>query len=295
MKNENEINLYYVEEIQNIVHTILYTAWIRDESPVSILLIGPSGTGKSKLVVSFSSPCFHETDSVTSKGLFDIALEDKDKKLIRYILIKDFNGTLSRKSSTLDGTLANLLSFTSDGTTRVDDGRSDKICLHDPIGIITAATTEIYKKNARRWYELGLRRRILPLFYRYCPATIMKLQSLAARDKIHSSFVEASVFHPGIEKESSKLITIPDSIQDRIIPMSVMLASFMGKDSKYDKEKKALVWMTREMVPISPQVTLKIIARANALKNKRSKVDNSDLEFLANFLSFCDPENPRQL
>jgi len=145
-QNGNNPDLYCVEEIQKLLEVIFFTAWLKDENPVSVLLIGPSGTGKSKLICATESPCFLRTDSITSNGLFDIAQRDTSN-VIKFLLIPDLNGTLSRRPTTVESTLANLLSFTSDGTVRVDDGREGKVCKHRPIGLITAATTEIYKKN----------------------------------------------------------------------------------------------------------------------------------------------------
>ena len=287
-------DLYCVEEIQKLLEVVFFTGWLKDENPVSLLLIGPSGTGKSKLICAKESPCFLRTDSISSNGLFDIAQRDHANTL-KFLLIPDLNGTLSRRPTTVEATLANLLSFTSDGTVRVDDGRGEKICKHRPIGLITAATTEIYKKNAKRWYNLGLRRRILPVFYRYSPATLQKLQRLVSQNKIHSSIPDGAKFNEKMEKQEPISVSIPDKFEIEIMMMSTALATFMGKDAVTDRIHKRTYWESKEVVPISPQITLKNLARAHALNAERRAVNQSDFDFLGSFLGFCDPENPRQI
>src|SRR6266404_4853411 len=139
--------LYHMEPLEEIIDTILFTSCIQGENPVSIIIVGPSGIGKSAAIVRYESKALLKTDSISSKGLYDIANQDKEK-LLRFLMIPDMNPTLSRRSSTVQSVLANLLSFTSDGTIRVDDGRETKECKHDPVGIVTAATDDIYGQQA---------------------------------------------------------------------------------------------------------------------------------------------------
>jgi hypothetical protein len=179
-------DLYFIEPLQELIETVLHTACIRDENPISIICIGPSGIGKSMLLSRYLSPALTHSDSISSQGLFDIALRDP-KNEIKFLILPDINPTLSRKPSTVQNTIANLLSFTADGTIRIDDGRQAKDCKHAPIGILTAATPEMYARQAKKWFALGLRRRIIPIFFDYTYRTVAKLQEMVRKDKIHST------------------------------------------------------------------------------------------------------------
>lgn len=292
-----ERKIFFVEMLDEIVRTVLYSAWIEEEVPISILLIGPSGVGKSMMLTRYSCPFFVRTDSISSKGLYDLAKKDEQNTL-RYLLIPDMNPTLSRKPSTTEATAANLLSFVSDGTVRVDDGREEKTCKHRPVGIISAATTEVYRKQSKKWFALGLRRRIIPVFYEYADSTIDKLQDLVSDSKIKSSLPQAIPLmngKNGLEKMKSSRPFIPKEIQDKIKIKSEKFSTMLGKDTTYDKGKKKHFWFVQTIIPISPQITLSNLARSHALMNHRAAVNNSDYDFLCNFLDFCDPERPKAI
>ena len=280
--------LYHIEPIQEIIETVLYTGCLREENPVSIIIVGPSGIGKSMMLSRYQNEALHHTDSISSQGLFDIAKKDEKGK-VRFLLIPDMNPTLSRRASTVQSTIANLLSFTADGTVRVDDGRNEKSCSHAPIGLITAATEDIYNKNAKKWFALGLRRRILPIFFKYSFDTTRKLQELVRQDKIHST--QPMPLRIALVKQARPVI--PLEIEASIEGVSWKFSTLLGKLFAHEGEIKK--WYVREVVPISPQVTLKNLARAHALRDNRPTVDEKDYGFLCRFLDFCDPEHPKEI
>lgn len=292
-----ERKIFFVETLDEIIRTVLYSAWIEEEVPISILLIGPSGVGKSMMLTRYSCPLFIRTDSISSKGLYDLARKD-EQNMLRYLLIPDMNPTLSRRPSTVEATAANLLSFVSDGTVRVDDGREEKTCKHRPVGIISAATTDIYRKQSKKWFSLGLRRRIIPMFYEYADSTVDKLQDLVSENKIKSSLSPSIPImngKEGLEKMKSSRPFIPKAIQDKIKIKSEKFSIMLGKDTFYDKAKKKNFWFVQKIVPISPQITLSNLVRAHALMNHRAVVIEKDYDFLSMFLEFCDPERPKAI
>lgn len=284
----NPEGLYFLEPLSEIVETALYTAFIREEIPVSLIAVGPSGTAKSKLLKTFSSDAIHTTDSVTSQGLWDIVQRDsKNEK--KFILIPDINPTLSRRTSTTQATIGNLLSLCGDGTVRVDDGRGDKICKHDVMGLLTACTPEIYHKHAKQWFALGLVRRVIPIFYTYSEQTQTELQKYVRDGRIHASFLTPRIIKfPPLARPTINSV-MPFEFETR----SVKFAHNLGKLSFWEKGIKK--WTMREVVPISPHVTIRTLAMAHALRRNSAVVEQKEVDFITNFLSFTDPEKPRQL
>lgn len=280
--------MYCLELIQEVVETVIYTGWIRNENPVSIIIIGPSGIGKSMMLSRYQSDALRHTDSISSQGLFDISSHDP-KNEVKFLLIPDMNPTLSRKPTTVQSTIANLLSFTSDGTVRIDDGRVNKDCKHNPVGIVTAATEKIYSAQAKKWFALGLRRRIIPIFFRYSSATTMELQALVREGKIHSTFPPFTL----LDTISPASPTISKENHLRIETIANKFANLLGKLA-YIKNAKTK-WYTEEVVPIAPQITLINLAKAHALRDKRGTVNDVDISFLAGLLDFCDPERPKEI
>lgn len=282
--------IFLLEALTEIVETVIYTSCLPGETPVSIILVGPSGTAKSLILKSYASDAIHVTDSITSAGLWSIAQNDH-KNERKFILIPDINPTLSRRSSTKDATVGNLLSLTGDGTVRIDDGRGDKICKHSPMGLLTACTPEIYHRNAKQWFALGLRRRIIPVFYRYTKETEDKLQDRVRNGDIHTKQEEPKKLilkdygKPGITPEQASLLQVKGS----------QLAVNLGKLKDFNPIKGTLKWELREVVPISPHITMRLLAMAHAIRRNSARIEQQELEFLARFISFTDPEFPRQI
>ncbi|SRR6266436_1226643 len=282
-------NAYYLESIQDVLLTLLYTACIKGAVPVSAILVAESGTAKSKLLQAITGTCVHSTDSFSSTGLFDITKNDTKNDLY-WLIAPDMNPTLSRRSATVEATAANLLTLTMDGTCRIDDGREDKIAKHTPMGFLSAATPDIYMKQAKKWLSLGLRRRIIPLFYEYTQSTIEKLKAMLREDKISGSGFPPLNFE--IVGHFKPLIT--EAISFHIEAKGVQLSQNLGLQRFKDEEGK-IKWYVRNIIPISPITTLRTLARAHALKEKRTEVTVKDIEFLGDFLDFTNPSSPKQI
>lgn len=269
--------------------TLLYTASVKGAVPVSGVFVAESGTAKSKLLQAITGKCIHQTDSFTSTGLFDLTKNDTENKLY-WIVTPDMNPTLCRRPATVTATVANLLTLTMDGTCRVDDGRAEKTAKHSPMGFLSAVTPDIYNKQAKKWLSLGLRRRIIPLFYEYTQSTIEKLKAVLREDKISGAQFPPLRFE--INGQYKPLIT--DAISFHIEAKGVQLAQNLGVQRFKDKEG-AYKWYVKNIVPISPIATLRTIARAHAIREKRTEVSVRDIEFLGEFLDFTNPSSPKQI
>ena len=281
--------LYYLDALAEILETAIYTMVVKDENPSSLIFVGPSGAGKTKLLKRYDEPYIHITDSITSNGLFDISKKDQANRK-KFILLPDINPTLSRRSATMTATIANLLSVTSDGTVRTDDGRGEKICKHSPMGLLTGCTPEIYEKNAKAWFALGLRRRIIPIFYQYTMETEAALQSHVRNGKIHSQPLEIKKLKmPAMNRRPA----ISENISLQIENLSEKLAGNLGKLSFLEKQIRK--WYVKDIVPVSPHVYLRTMAMAHAIRANSSVVRQKEVEFLISLVSFTDAESPKQI
>jgi hypothetical protein len=156
------------------------------------------------------------------------------------------------------------------------------------MGLVTSCTPEIYEKHARQWFALGLRRRIIPVFYTYSYATKVELQGLVREGKIHST--PATRIPLKFKPQPARPI-IGNEEAEQIEKHSSTLAFNLGKLSFV--ENKVRKWHIKEVVPISPHVTLRTLAMAHALRRDSGRVGKEDLEFLVQFIEFTDPEKPR--
>lgn len=280
---------YLLDGIQELLLTILYTAAVRDAVPVSLVLVADSGTAKSKMLQAIHGESVHQTDSFTSAGLFDLMKEDRDSKL-RWIVTPDLNPTLSRRQATVTATVANLLSLTMDGTCRVDDGRAEKVAKHTPIGLMSAVTPDIYQRQTKKWLSLGLRRRIIPVFYQYTQSTIEALKKQVREDNIsQSDFPKITFCYNGANKPK-----IGEKEAYQLEAYGIQFTSNLGISRGKD-DAGNIKWYVKNIVPISPIVTLRTMARAHALKDNRAEVGEEDLKFISSFMDFTNPAMPKQI
>lgn len=305
------------EQLCEILETALFSAHLTNTIPISLMLIGPSGAGKSKLVMQYQNAAgCHVTTDVTSMGLQELLAKDI-QGAIRFIIIPDFNLVLSHRHSTLQLTIGNLLSMTSEGTVRIDDGRANKETKHNPIGIVSAMTRDMYAGIGKKWIALGFNRRFLPINYDY---------GLRTREQVQRSI--AGGMTTMLQLAEKKLV-IPDRLVDvqidsinstRILTYSNDLATNIGwvgintrskgrkpkpgempqqspqqrnTGDQHDFRPRAI--FTGKQIEFSPHIVLRTLARAHALRSNRETVTEDDLEFLMKLIQFTRFDQPVQL
>jgi hypothetical protein len=288
------MSIMKLDIVQEILLTTIKTADIKNSIPLSLILVAPSGEAKSSLLKQHRGECIHLTDGFTQAGLWDIISADKDNK-VKYIIVPDINPTLSRQPKVVEAAVANLLTLTFDGTIRMDDGRREKLMSHEPIGFIGAVTPEMYNKYAKKWLALGLRRRIIPIFYEYSESTTWELQQLVAQGVIHRRDDTPKITHNSASRKVDPVIE--DKEASDLIALSSTFSILLGKTAmpKREKDKRTLEWIIKRIAPIDPHLTLRSLVRANAFRHGRGKVNQEDIQFAVEFLNFCDPEKPRQI
>lgn len=277
-----------VQPIENILCAIVGTAFADDSVPISCMIVAPSGAGKSRTIIRFDTPYIMRCDDLTSSGLMDILTRDAENK-IKFLLIPDFNPILSHKASVSNLLLANLLSVTQDGTARIVDGRGNKEVKHKPVGIITAVTFDMFARYSRKWHELGITRRILPIHYTYSLRTIQLAQQLIREGKINGNNQAISMRdykHTKVMLETSLAMEI-QSLSDRL---ALNLGQFirMNRGNRTPTQGDSLL-------PMAPHVVLHSIARGNAIRFNRHYVNRADVDLVTEFVSFTDMVNRRQL
>lgn len=292
--NSNEALIGF-EPLIEIIETTLYSAYLSDTIPQSSILIGPSGGGKSKGIIQYkdTNGC-HLTSDVTSSGLLELLGNDHAGK-INFLVIPDFNVVLSHKASTLQLTIANLLSATSEGTVRYDDGRQKKEAKHTPVGIVTAMTRELYEQVAKKWSVLGFQRRFLPLYFEYGLETRLKIQSSIARGT--TTFLQLAA-RSIVAPEKLREIKA-NGVANEIQVLSDELATNMGwvpirssSTSKRGGKFKPKSWNMGKQLEFSPHLTLRTLARSHALRRGAEEVGQDDIDFLLRVLRFTRYDRP---
>jgi hypothetical protein len=284
------------ERLSNVIETVIWSGALANSIPISCLVVGQSGTGKSKTVLSFQAPSLFITNDMTSSGLFEAMLRDRENK-IRHILFPDMNAILSHKGSTTDLFFGNMLALMSEGITRIDDGRQTKEIPHLPVGLIAAATPEMFDSQSKKWGMTGLKRRFLPLFFDYSTTT---------RQKVNEGIRNGHVTLKQIQKTKIDLpkrpatINIPEKESLEIESLSRLLAEHLSWHSQRVRDPETRRIFVRAVpgaapMEFTPHLMLRALACANALKEKRGKINAADMAFLTDTIDFCRYGSPVQL
>lgn len=288
-------HLIGLEPVLEIVHVSLLSGFIEKATPVAIMLVGPSGGGKTATLKRFSGEFIHQTNDLTASGLWQILRDDKDEK-ISHIMLEDFNPVLSHKSSVSSLTIASLLSVMADGMMRIDDGRERKELKHKPVGIVTGVTPEMFSANLEKWHGLGLVRRFLPIHFSYKQETIHLAQQQIKKGNVSPKPL------PPLQLQTPKVKVspiIPNELAADIEMQSVYLGTHLGVNSFVTKGKnnewKREYTQGTPVLPMAPHMILRTMAQARALLHGRMKCDESDMSFLRSLVSFVNPLQPAQL
>jgi len=294
MKYPHHVTLPGMQMIETIIRTVISTGQIRDAVPVSLMIVGPSGGGKSKTLLAFKGAAVHLTDDMTSTGLADIIKADKDSA-ITHIMLPDFNPVLSHKASVTGLTVANLLGITQDGTIRIDDGREVKELEHQPMGILTAVTPLMYEKNLHKWDVIGFRRRFLTIHFDYSPGTIKTAMDLIGSGLLKGGQLVTVAVNAPKEKQAPRIVPGLNADIDQIAgTMSSHLAAFVGVKVQ-DGHRQKKWFQGRPVPPMSPKHMCRWMAQAHAFNESRPVVSKQDIAFLLQLLEFTDPTRPKLL
>lgn len=277
-----------MQPVEELLHAVVGTAFVTGYIPVSCIVVAPSGAGKSRTLIRFDADYIVRADDLTSSGLFDILASDKENK-IKYILVPDFNPVLSHKASVSQLLIANLLSVTQDGTVKIADGRQQKECKHSPVGVLTSCTFDIFARHSRKWHELGITRRIIPLHYSYSLQTIRTAQKLIRQGKITSKIppLQISEYKP-------TLVTISKEHAIELETLSERLALNLGQYISLKRGQRT-PQQGSALLPMAPHLILTALVKGNAVRFNRKVVRDCDIDVATEFVSFTDMVNRRQL
>jgi hypothetical protein len=291
-----------MEQLSEIIETALFSSQLIGNLPVSIMLIGPSGAGKSKAIMQYkTSDGCHITTDVTSMGLQELMAKDKEEE-IRFIIIPDFNLVLSHRAATLQLTIANLLSLTSEGLIRIDDGRETKETKHKSIGIISAMTREMYAATGKKWSALGFNRRFLPINYDYSLITRQRIQQAISIGLVSLLQLPDRKIKNGGGQYS---IEISKDKSDQLVDFSNQLAINIGyipvrsrgnqHTAHGDEAPKPKSYFIGKQMEFTPHIVLRTLARAHALRDDRREVNEDDILFCMKVIQFTRFDQPVML
>lgn len=275
-----------IERLERILRVVAASPFVKNAHQISVNLIGPTGGGKSALMLRNLPATARVLDDITTASLLEV-MDDRVKGNIppEWIVIPDFNKVVAHKASVTNLTMGTLLAFLAEGVTEIPglDGES-KIkasalqARGSKFGLITGMTPDVFFSRRGTWRKIGLLRRVLPVFYGYTGETIGKIQS-----SIQLGADALSYAHERLAQKTILPIEIPKaiSVEVRCLSESVTSTQLVWRSGARDSVVTQAVDL-----PFTLHKDFRAYIRAHARLSGRKVVTKIDLEALRDLCRF---------
>jgi len=260
-----------VDNIVNLLELVVFSAHIKEERPVSVLLTAPVEAGKTELVLKFTQNdgCVALTDA-TAFGIMRDYRQAIVNKEIRHIIIPDLIKPMSRGKDTVHSLVAFFNSLLEEGVIATST-YAEKIVPSTPVkcGLITTLAKGVLLDGRHHWSQMGFMSRMLPISYDYEISTQLQIhKSIADRQYLSEAPMKLNMPTGDVD------VKLQHPEADDLTMLSQGLSSLATKNSP-DK-----------VYGFRLQKHLQRLAMASALKNSRDIVNQSDVDYIRS-LSGC--------
>jgi len=160
-----------VNDIIKIVKLIIVSGYLKNIKPLSLLMIGEVGIGKTEIITSIKSNKIKYITDLSYMGFLKIL---KENPKITHIIIPDFIKITHKKRSTSDNLVSILNSSIEEGIGEIHLQNFDLDLKKGKknIGIITSTTKNSYAQQKKNWSAMGFIDRFIICSYSYSNTTI---------------------------------------------------------------------------------------------------------------------------
>ena len=255
-----------------MINLVLQSAFMKpfkspDYKPLSLLLIGIAGTGKSRLIKTLQKLRFVAyLDDATPTYLVKFLEKAKTGKK-RFLVFPDFlNLTTSHGQKTKGTSMAILRSMIEDGVIDLSDYHLEfQSKFQVKAGLITATTTGSIQEFMERWKTTGFLSRLIPFSFKHSTATQAKIIS-SLENKIQDSIRNREYI---LNKHPSPIKTSP-----------VLLHQLSIYGEALGKETRAM--------PYRADIQLHTLAEALAIIENSNELTQEHVDRIVNLLHYVN-------
>jgi hypothetical protein len=233
------------EELKEIIRTIIYTAFIKGEKPVSSIFIADKGSGKTEILKQFENiKGIKVLSDVTYLGLLELLEKDKT---IKFIIIPDFLKLVMKSKSTRENILSFLNILVEEGVQSINFPQRYFNLEGRQVGLLTATTSDSFFLNQKEWDSIGFISRLLTISYSYSQQTKCEVKEyIKKRDYLKRMIIKKDI----LPKNKIDIYLDPELID-----------ILLEKDIDFRRQKQ-----------------LQNLVMARSIMNKRKAVNNKDIE-----------------
>ena len=271
VSNNLHIVMKHLDYLERIVSLVLYSGYIKDERPLSILIIAPAESGKTDCVLQFSdnNGVAVVTDA-TPYGIIRDFFDDIQKGRLKHLIIPDLTIPLSDNMVRLKF-ISFLTALIEEGVLNISKYYRSALPMKDAVkarcGIITCLVPEVMKDRRRKWASIGFLSRALPFTYAYTKDAVQSILGYIQNGE--------HLFNKKI------MIDFPEEAVD------------VKLDAKYAVELTPAVKVLAEATSVYGfryQRQYQTLLKCCALANNRNEVNSSDVEEIRKIIMFLNFE-----
>lgn len=267
-----------IEPVESIAKYVLYSGYLQENRPLSLMLVAASGEGKSDCLLEFksNSNAFVLND-LTRYGLWDKFREIAAKNsFVSHCIIPDFSQVLMQNPFYTGSICSTIMSLSEEGTDSIRTKNLRYDLPNTRLGFLTSMAKddfEVKQKDARSvLVKTGFLSRFLVFSYRYTKETAVRV---------------AQAIADGKEPEPIHLNLPVSKVAVRVQPEQV-LAFFPGATEEDARKGLSLDWADEFLR--KGQIDLNLVPRrikqyrtllkSIALSRERREVTDDDVKQL---------------
>lgn len=258
-------NLIHVDLLKKIIEATLITPYIKDEKPISLMIVAKAESGKTTTMKLYreNKGIVYMTDC-TAYGLTRDILPKIVSGEAKTLMIADLLTPLSKSYKTRQSFIAFLNNLIEEGVAKI----TTYVTVWDKevkVNVITAVTDEALQDGRHEWARMGFLSRFVMFSYSYSLSTIMEILNRYSQHGL--KFEKAKVELP--EKEIN--IELPQEIAEKLNSIAIEI----GKQF--------------ELYGIRAKINLRSLIKALAYRNGKTTVTEDEfreLLELADYMNF---------
>ena len=257
------------KHLEHFVKLALYSCYVKDERPVSLLITAQVESGKTEIIrkAAILKGILYISDT-TAYGLQKHYIEDISSGKIRTILIPDLITPLSRQHDTVQTFIAFLNGLIEEGIAKISTYVTH-IELKTPVrcNLITCIAKEHLSDDRRyRWSKVGFLSRVIPVSYAYSPSTVYKIMRSIALREYHEETDFFDLKFPEFDTE----VSLPE-------PIALQIQSLVPHIHKAE-----------ELYGFRLQKQIQTLCMASALMDQRDVVTPIDFEIVSKLSDYIN-------
>jgi hypothetical protein len=262
MVNKKRAKLEGLENITEFLRIVFASGSLKNETPLSVLLVAPVSSGKTVSVKQFyKNKKIVATTDTTAYGILLKYQKDLEDGKISHFIIPDLLNCLVRRKTSVETLLMFINAISEDGLMPSKTFNMEIKNEIKPVGWVMCLTADMYEKKKKFLDGVGFLSRFFTVHWKYSPERLQKiLDNIIAEDVF--DVPDLKINSNGKKKE---IKGNPEIFKD-LIPYSKLLCK--NNDS--------------EVLRI--QRHLQTFLKASALLRGADKVGKEDLETIKNLI-----------